>query len=292
MSYDEGLHDNIPAHEYHADCCPEPSLSHSVLRILLDRSAMHARAAHPRLSLDYVPLEPTPPMIDGTVLHRLILGKGGPISVIQADSYRTNAAKEARDAAFATGATPILADNFAELRICADAVLAQLRDDPDAASFFAPGKSEAIAICRIGPVWCRAMVDRLPDAEGAPLWDLKSTGQSARPEDWERALAKRYASQAAFYRLVTGQALKRPVGEMRFAVFETAPPYALSIVACGDSMIEAAEGEIMRGIKQWATCIVTDEWPGYGRGVHRIEAPWHMIQRAEEAQIDLGRIAA
>ena len=282
----------LPAARYHADPIVRPSLSHSILRLMLDKSPRHAWFAHPKLGPASAPKEPSSAMIDGTVLHQIILGRGEAVQVIDADSYRGKEAREERDSAMSRGVTPILAGRFAELRICADEVLAQLRDDPEAASFFAPGKSEAIAICRIGPVWCRAMVDRLPDAEGAPLWDLKSTGQSARPEDWERALAKRYASQAAFYRLVTGQALKRPVGEMRFAVFETAPPYAVSLVACGDSMIEAAEAEILRGIKQWATCIVTDEWPGYGRGVHRIEAPVHMLMRAEESKLDFGRIAA
>lgn len=282
----------LPAARYHADPIVRPSLSHSILRTLLDKSPRHAWWSHPRLNPDRPADDPSPAMIDGTVLHRIILGRGEAVQIIDADSYRTKEAREERDAAMARGVTPILAGRFAELQTCADAVLAQLRDDPEAETFFAPGRSEAIAVCRIGPVWCRAMIDRLPNAGNSPLWDIKSTGQSARPEDWERALAKRYASQAAFYRFVTGHALKRPAGEMRFVVFEKDPPYALSIVACGETMIEAAEAEIMRGIKQWATCIVTGEWPGYGRGVHRIEAPVHMLLRAEEAKLDFGRIAA
>lgn len=283
---------SLPAARYHADPVVRPSLSHSVARILLDRSPMHARAAHPRLNPAFRPPEPTAAMIAGTVLHTLILGKGEAVQVIDADSYRTKDAKEERDACFARGVTPILRDDFDELRTCADAVLAQLRDDAEAASFFAPGRSEAVAIWRIGPVWCRAMIDRLPDAEGAPLWDIKSTGMSARPEDWERSLARRYATQAAFYRLGAGIALKRPVGEMRFVVFERDPPYAVSIVACGDTLMEAAEAEVMKAIKLWATCMVTDQWPGYGRGVHRIEATVQLLLRTEAARAEMERIAA
>jgi hypothetical protein len=292
MPYEEGVYDNIPAWEYHADCCPEPSLSHSILRVLLERSPLHARTAHPRLNPDHTPAKPTDAMVSGSILHHLVLGKGERLHVIQADSYRTNAAKEARDAAIAAGATPVLQDDFAELQTAASAIRSQLREIPEAASFFAPGVSEAVAICRVGPIWCRSMIDRLPNAEGAPLWDLKTTGDSANPADWERALSRKHLTQAAFYRLTTSLALGRPVGEMRFIVAEQKPPFAVSIVACGDSMVEAAEAEVRRAMELWARCMVMDDWPGYGRGVHRIEAPVHMLARAEAAKLDFGRIAA
>lgn len=275
----------LPAARYFADPVVRPSLNHSVLRLLLDKSAMHAKASHPRLSPEVAEKEPTAAMIAGTVLHRMILGRGETVQVIEADNYRTKDAREERDACFARGVIPILAHEFAELRTCADAALAQLRDDPEAATFFAPGRSEATAIARIGPVWTRCMIDRLPDAEGAPLWDLKTTIMSARPEDWERPLAKRHATQAAFYRLVAGLALKRPVGEMRFIVVERAPPYAVSIVALGETMEEAAMAEVRKGIEEWARCITLGRWPGYGQGVHRIEAPVHMLMKAEEAKL-------
>ncbi len=292
MSYEEGIYDNIPAREYHADCCPEPSLSHSIIRLLLDRSPLHAMTAHPRLNPNHKPTEPTEAMVNGSILHHLVLGKGERLHVIQADSYRTNAAKEARDAAIASGATPVLQDKFSELQTAASAIRSQLRDDPEAASFFAPGMSEAVAICRVGPIWCRSMIDRLPLAEGAPLWDLKTTGESANPTTWERALSKTHLTQAAFYRLTSSLAMQRPVGEMRFIVAEQKPPYAVAIVACGDTMIEPAEAEVRRAMETWARCTISGEWPGYGRGVHRIEAPVHMLAKLEENRLDFGRIAA
>lgn len=282
----------LPSERYHRDPVVRPSLNHSVLRLLLDKSPMHARAAHPRLNPDIARKEPSDAMLAGTVLHRLILGRGETIRIVEETTWRGKAAASAWDEAMEAGEVPILAHKFAELRKCADAVVSQLRADPEAASFFAPGKSEAIAIARVGPVWLRCMVDRLPDAEGAPLWDMKSTGQSARPADWERSLANRHATQAAFYRWVVGTALKRPVGEMRFAVFERDPPYAVSIVSPGETMMDAAEAEVRKGIEMWARCMVMDDWPGYGRGVHRIEAPVHMLARAEAAKLDFGRMAA
>ena len=277
---------------YHADPVVRPSLSHSIARILLDRSPLHARHAHPRLTPERAGQPPTQAMIAGSVLHRLILGRGEEVVVVPGDDYRRGAARELRDDAIARGAIPILAPEFGRLRRCADAVLAQLHDEPEAASFFAPGRSEAVAIWRLGPVWCRGMIDRLPHAPGLPMWDIKSTALSARPEDWERTLARRYATQAAFYRLGAGLALGHPAGEMRFIVFERDPPHAISLVACGETLMEAAEAEVKRALRLWAQATITGEWPGYGRGVHRIEAPVHMLLRAEAGAAAPGRLAA
>jgi hypothetical protein len=273
----------IEPRDYHADPVVRPSLSHSIARILLDRSPLHARHAHPRLTPGRAPVPPTPAMIAGAVLHKLLLGRGEEVVVVPSEDYRRAEARAARDEALARGALPVLVPEFQGLRACADAVVQQLREEPEAASFFAPGWSEAVAVWRLGPVWCRAMIDRLPRAPGLPMWDIKSTGLSARPQDWERALARRYATQAAFYRLGVGQALRRPPGELRFVVFERDPPYAVSIVACGETMLEAAEAEVKRALKLWATCTITGTWPGYGPGVHHIEAPVHMLMRAESA---------
>lgn len=282
----------IPAAQYHRDPCSRPSLSHSVARIILDRSLMHARWAHPRLNPEYEEPEASKALQHGSVVHKLLLGRGEDVEVLHADDYRKRDTQDQRDAALARGAIPVLAHEFATLRRCADAVIAQMRAEPDCAEFFAPGRSEAVAVWRYGPVWCRAMIDRLPDRPGAPIFDVKSTIMSARPADWERSLAKRYATQAAFYRAGVAEALRRPVGEMRFVVFERSPPFAMAVVACGESLIEAAEAEMKRALQLWARAITLDEWPGYGRGVHRIEAPVHVLMKAEEAKLDFGRIAA
>lgn len=276
---------------YHADPVVRPSLSHSIARILLDRSPLHARHAHPRLTPGRAEQAPTAAMIAGSVLHRLILGRGDEVVVVPADDYRRGTARDLREDAIGRGAVPILAPEFGRLRRCADAVLDQLHAEPEAASFFAPGRSEAVAVWRLGPVWCRAMIDRLPDAPGLPMWDLKSTALSARPEDWERMLARRYATQAAFYRLGAGLALRRPPGELRFIVFEREPPHAVSLVACGETMLEAAEAEVKRALQLWAQASLTGAWPGYGPGVHRIEAPAHMLLRAGGAAF-AGSLAA
>ena len=67
------------------------------------------RCAHPRLGGAQDDEDDAPSDRDskakelGTLVHRLVLNKGGDIVVIQADSFRTNAAKAERDLAKAAG---------------------------------------------------------------------------------------------------------------------------------------------------------------------------------------------
>lgn len=45
-----GLYLGVPEAEYHADPCPEPSLSSTIAKTLLASSPLHAAVRHPRLA--------------------------------------------------------------------------------------------------------------------------------------------------------------------------------------------------------------------------------------------------
>ena len=62
----------IPATEYHADPCPEPSLSASVARTLIDRSPLHAWMQHPKLGGQQEE-KPAARMSLGSAAHSVIL---------------------------------------------------------------------------------------------------------------------------------------------------------------------------------------------------------------------------
>src|SRR5438132_1009339 len=84
--------------EYFADPCEQPSLSVSIATELILRSPLHAWQIHPRLGGLRRPT--TEAMENGTLIHALLLGKGeNRIAVLDVKDFRTNAAKEARDAA-------------------------------------------------------------------------------------------------------------------------------------------------------------------------------------------------
>lgn len=103
-----GIHLDIAAADYFADPCPSPSFTQSIGKLLIDRSPAHARLAHPRLNPDFDPDDATKYDI-GNIAHRLLIGRGKELAVIEADDWRTKAAKEAREQAAAEGKLGVLA---------------------------------------------------------------------------------------------------------------------------------------------------------------------------------------
>lgn len=275
-----GIYD-MPEAVYHADPCIEPSLSNSIARILLDQSPMHARYAHPRLNLKREPFEVTAAMDFGTALHKLLLGKGASIIEVKADAYRSAAAKEARDIARETGSVPLLTEAHDRVHECAGAVLEQMKQREDCAEFFAAGRSEAVMIWKKDGIWCRGMVDRLPDDPKAPIFDVKGTGLSANPIEWDRRMVKEYRTQDRFY--AQGSKILRGVDPqpMRFVVAEMKAPFAVSVLTPAPTLRSLAEDDVARAQTLWGDCLKRNEWPGYPHTAH-IEAPNWLLRQAEE----------
>ena len=275
---------SIPSNDYHADPAPAASLSHSIVRTLLDRSPRHAKYAHPRISPEPLDDESTDAMDAGTVLHHLILGGGTPPVIVAADSFRTAAAKDQRDAARAAGRVPILAHKLAELSRCAEAVKAQMRERPECAEFFAPGRSEVTLLWRelegdAAEFWCRSLVDRLPDDPAAPLFDLKSVANLTTSARWPRDTRAGYCSQAAFY-LRGARALGREPRHVRFILFERTPPFCIHVAIPGQTAIERGEKDVMDAMKLWIAGLHFDQWPGVSTEAEYFELPPHELADA------------
>ena len=276
-----GIHTAVPEAVYHADPCACPSLSSGIARLLM-RSPMHARHAHPRLNSAHEDRAATRFMDDGTLLHKMILGAGADVCVVDAADWRTKAAQQARDDARDAGQTPVLAGRYAELEECADAAREQIGMHREASDALHDGTPEATVIWRDGTSLCRARVDWLKHDPHAPLIDIKTTSASADPAVWERKLIEDYAFQAAFYcRGVERIRGVRPPG-MWFLVIETAPPYAVSVVTPAPSLMALAEQQVERAIRTWSECQRTNNWPGYPQFVAHVEAPTWLLARAEE----------
>ncbi len=260
-----GIYD-MPAGEYHRDPCPEPSLSSSIAKLICLSSPAHAREAHPRLNPAAVADEAEHFDI-GTAAHAVLLEGEAAVTIIDAKDWRTNAAKEARDAARATGRTPLLAKVWADVQAMVKAAREQLdRHTDGGAKMFTGGKPEQTLIWQEDDVWCRARLDWLrPDQGPFTQWaidDLKSSG-SAHPESWTRSMFNfGFDIQAAFYL----RGLKNVTGEdatFLFAVIETAPPFALSVVGLGPSTMMLAEKKVLYAIETWRRCLHSGDWPGY-----------------------------
>jgi hypothetical protein len=270
-----GIHHGMDEATYHADPCPEPSLSSGIIRALL-RSPMHAHHIHPRLG--GAASDDTQPRDDGTVLHSLILGSDSRVAVIEAPDYRKKEAQEQRDAARAAGLTPILRHRYDELLQAADGIDTHMPRLP-------PGHPEASLIWREGPTWCRARVDWLPNDKRAPLYDLKTTGLTANPAAWQRKLVSDYCIQAAWY-LRGARALGLRPSDFVFIVAETEPPHGVATLACAPSLLAYAEREIDRAMAIWRRCLATNQWPGYPTATAYVEAPSWLLEQQEERALN------
>lgn len=259
------------AADYHADPCPAPSLTASIANILINQSPAHARAAHPRLNPNFKRVDD--PKFDlGTTMHQLILEGIDAAYVVLADSWRTNAAKEARDEARAHGRIPLLVDQYEEAKRAVAAAKAQIEAHPAEPGLFTDGKPEQTIMWEEDGIWCRARLDWRRD-DDLVLDDLKTCGQSADPRRWQRTmLSIGAATQARFYcrgiKALTG---REP--DFRFVVVETHEPFAVSVVSLAPSLEQLADAQVDYAIRTWRRCIETGEWPGYDTRVAHVEAP-------------------
>jgi hypothetical protein len=253
----------LPAAAYHRDPCPAPSLSSRIAKQLCLASPAHAWQSHPRLN-PAAEHENGEHFDIGTAAHALLLEGTSAIAVVDAKDYRTNVAKEARDAAYAAGQTPLLAAKWADVQAMVTCARAQLAEHKDGgAAMFLDGQPEQTLIWQEGEVWCRARLDWL---RAGAIDDYKTTPHgSANPDSWTRSLfGMGFDIQAAFYL----RGLKAVTGfdaTFRFAVQEPYAPYALSVIGLGPDALTLAEKKVIYALERWQACLDAGEWPGYPR---------------------------
>lgn len=270
---------DVTEDEYHADPCAAPSLSASIATLLVDRSPLHAWQAHPKLG--GVRRAPTAAMDRGTLIHKLLLGKGAEAAIIDAPDYRTKKAQQQRDDARGVGKAPVLASLYSDALATAGVLLKRLADFDVTLG----GESEVVVTWEEdsphGPVTCRGMFDHL---EGDVIYDLK-TSRSAHPRACSRHVVEYgYDVQHAAY-LSALEAL-RPELQGR-AVFvhlfvELEPPFGVYPCRLDGVLREYGERRWGRAVETWAKCLATNEWPGYSPGIEWLAAPSWLLARMQE----------
>ncbi|HEY8943080.1 MAG TPA: PD-(D/E)XK nuclease family protein, partial [Polyangiaceae bacterium] len=194
-----GLHELTPE-EYHGDPCEVPALSSSIAKILVTESPAHAWLAHPRLGGRR--FEPSADMDRGSLMHALLLQHERPVSVVDADDWRTKAAREAREAARAAGVLPVLRHKYDSALKASEVIRSRLRDEW---GILLDGRVEVAAVWEEladdgTKVLCRAQMDHLAiDLGAASILDLKCGGCAA-PDFCERQMVPMgYDIQQAAY---------------------------------------------------------------------------------------------
>ena len=285
----QGLH-RIPADDYHRDPAPEPSLSSTLARLLLNRSPLHAWHASPRLNPTWQPVDKAHFDV-GRAAHRELLGAGGDYVAIPEGMLASNGAASTKEAkafiqeAREAGLTPVKADVAEKVQ----AMAATVRDRLAQMGIrFDPRRSELTAIARIDGCWCRCMLDNIP--ERGPVYDLKTT-TDASPEAVVRAVeAYGYDVQAAHYLDV----LEAATGErrkMRFVFVEKNPPHEVSVVELRDEpdsefdWMEDARSKAREARRIWRECTEAGQWPGYPAQIAIISARMFHRRRWEDRAI-------
>ena len=276
----------LSAEAYHADPCPEPSLSASIANVILQRSPAHARIQHPRLYAGYEPRDDS--RFDlGTAAHALLLERDASRFVwVPHNDWRTKDAKETRDAARAEGKLPILAQYEPVLHEMAR-IARETVNDSELAGLFDSGQPEQTVVWQDDGAWCRARPDWLNPAQRVCL-DYK-TAASAAPEQFIRQLGNiGYDVSAEFY--LRGLAA---VGHADltyvFLAQEVEPPYACSLISLANTYREVAQDKVERAITCWRMCMAAGRWPAYTTRIHYAEPPaWVLNEYASQQALDEG----
>lgn len=286
-----GVYSDITAEQYHADCVAGGSLSSTGARRLLSPSCP-AKFKHER---DHGRAD-TDTFAFGRAAHARILGVGDPIKVITGDgadpnSWNTKTTKIAVAEARAAGFTPVKPADDERV----DAMVAALRADEHAAPLLTPheGKAEQTLVWRDdeSDVWCRAMIDWLPEAwpgQRLQVVDYK-TGASAEPESISRSVATfGYMQQAAWY-LDGIRALDLDGGiepEFTFIFQEKDAPHLVTVVTLDAEALSWGRIRNRKARDVYRRCTTTDTWPGYTNGPIEIALPAWERKRLTEAWTD------
>jgi hypothetical protein len=257
-----GVYLDIPNEVYHADPVPGGSLSSTGARLLLEPSC----PALFRWAQDH-PRKTTADQEMGQAAHSLGLGAGPEVVEVEADSWRTSAAKTKGEEVRAAGGIPLLTERYEVAKAMAEVLAAH----PLAGILLGRGSPEASLFYVDQPTgcWLRARLDMLPpDPDGRRMIipDYK-TAKSAEPGEFAKSVANYgYHQQAAWYEdAVKAMGLADDVAFV-FLVQEKEPPYLITPVELDAEALRIGRYLNRQAIEIYAECTRTGEWPGYYTG--------------------------
>lgn len=261
-----------------ADADGVPALSASIAHLIVNKSALHAWYAHPRLNPDYK-REDAPEFDYGKAAHMVLLeGHERGLVIVEADDWRKKEAKELRARAYAERKTPLLARQMHKVRAMVRAAKEYVASSeiPD---IFTDGEPEHSLHWREGEAHCRGRTDWITETRRRVI-DYKTT-TSANPHSFvNMAVSMGYTMQEAFYRRGV-RAVHGAEPEFFFLLQEKEPPFACSLVAFDPAMQEIGDRQAQYAITLWTIAMQRNEWPGYPRRVAHIEPPAWYMARAE-----------
>jgi hypothetical protein len=272
------MHFDIPEEKYHADLLmAKPTLSRSEAVKLLEESPLHLWCAHPRLGAKN--FRPVSNKMDfGAAGHAMILGTGSEVVIVDAEDWKTKAAREQRDAIRESGKTPLLKDDHERAVRVRDAFFMRLGEFGLREKFEA-GRSEVTLLTDEGSdAFCRVRLDRLTimETEGkAIIFDPKLC-ESANPSHLPRQVINMgYVVQEAYYTQALQHVRPDLAGRIKFIYLfqETEFPFAMTPVELNGEFKCIGVSKICRAIDAWKKCLADGRWPGYTKEILTLEPP-------------------
>ena len=287
-----GIYSGMGMDVYLEDCCPEPSLSRSIIKSLIYECPKKAYFKHPKFNPNAID-HSNGGMDLGSAVHSLLLEGIDIAACINPEDYpgqkgeipkgwTTKAIKEARDAARANGKIPMLPDDYQKAVSIAQAASEQLADsEVGIQSLQAEGWSETVCAWQEKGIWLRTRNDWL-SSDYSLILDLKTTSQSAEPGSYVRQiLASGGDIQAALYT----RGIKKLTGvKPRFVlmVVEIEPPYLCSFISLSPTFMELGKQKVEEGMRLWSECLSSGVWGGYPNRIMQVDAPPWAVAQYEE----------
>lgn len=278
---DQGAYTDVSERDYHADPCPTPSLSASSGKVLLNRSPKAFQWQHPRLRPAHLPpVEESysDQAVFGTVVHKLVLGRGKEVIEVDAKDWKTSAAKQERADITACGKVAILKHRLAEAKVIAGELRQRVR-------YTADTPTETVLIWQDEAtdgtrVWCRAMLDALPEPH--LIEDLKITGAELTDAFVARQVGSMfYDFSMAWYRRGLTKLRPELAGRIRTRLTfgERKEPHDVFQLDLTEGNLHVAHRQTQAAIDRFALCLTAGKWPGVCPHPRTLELPdWH--QRA------------
>lgn len=286
----DGVYEKVSEEIYHGD---KDSLSSSGARLLLPPST----PAHFRAAVDE-PRDPNKNYDYGHVAHKMVLGEGGQIFMLDpaihgVDAKGNLSAKPAScgkwiaasKAARNKGQIPMAKSEIQK----AQRMAGRVYEHPLAQALLLEGKPEVSGYWHDDETGVRLRVrfDYLPDRPGRLIIVDYKTAEDASQDAFERACASYgYHIQDAWYREAARQLGLDDDPGFIFIVQEKKPPYEVNVIQLDPEHVELGARQARRAIRTFAECRERKQWPGYGDGPVTAKLPAYAVKRIEQSLND------
>lgn len=267
MSYTPGIYADISNRDYHAD----PALGSTSLKTLATKTPAHWKwQSENPAHKDVFDL--------GTAIHSIVLEQDeSNIVEVEASTWQTKKAQEAKVAARAEGKVPLLTKDLELAR----AIGASVMEHPLASKMLTGHKAEQSVFWEEDGLMLKCRPDAL---NYGMIADLKSI-IAADPATFGKTAADLgYFMSAAHY--IDG--MEAATGERMpflFILAEKTAPYPPAVVELDDEALEYGRRMNARAKRIYRRCLETGEYPGYPE-TGRISLPGWAINRMDDLLID------